>query len=82
MQKIIVEIGRTLGKAVLAGLGVELARLASLHLRKRLDPSDPAAPTAAERAADGEEPEDLKAENEKLRAELEKLKIELAARTP
>lgn len=74
MKGIIVEIGRTLGKAVLAGVGVELARLASLALRKRLDP--------AEKEAAEKEPEptpaELKAENEKLKAELEKLKTELA----
>lgn len=72
MGRIIVDIGRTLAKAVLAGVGVELARLVSLHMRKRLDPGDPAAPAAEE-----ELPEDLKAENAKLRAEVEKLKSEL-----
>jgi hypothetical protein len=78
MQKIIVEIGRTLGKAVLAGVGVELARLASLALRRRLDPQDPA---AKDKEAEPT-PEELKAENEKLKAELEKLKTELeTART-
>ena len=74
MKGIIVEIGRTLGKAVLAGLGVELARLASLALRKRLDPADD------EEAVKELSPEELKAENEKLKAELEKLKTELSTR--
>ncbi len=74
MKGIIVEIGRTLGKAVLAGVGMELARLASLALRKRLDPSD------EEEAAKEPTPEELKAENEKLKAELEKLKTELSTR--
>lgn len=75
MKNVIIEIGRTLGKAVLAGVGVELARLASLALRKRLDPSD------EEKAAKEREPtpEELKAENEKLKAELEKVRQELAA---
>jgi cell division protein FtsB len=74
MKSIIVEIGRTLGKAVLAGVGMELARLASLALRKRLDPTD------EEKADQEPSPEELKAENEKLKAELEKLKTELAAK--
>jgi cell division protein FtsB len=74
MKSIIVEIGRTLGKAVLAGVGVELARLASLALRKRLDPSD------EQKAEKEPTPEELKAENEQLKAELEKLKTELASK--
>ena len=74
MKGIIVEIGRTLGKAVLAGVGMELARLASLALRRRLDPHD------EEEAAKEPTPEELKAENEKLKAELEKLKTELASK--
>ena len=74
MKGIIVEIGRTLGKAVLAGVGMELARLASLALRRRLDPKDD------EEAAKEPTPEELKAENEKLKAELEKLKTELATK--
>ena len=80
MEKIIVEIGRTLGKAVLAGLGVELARLASLALRKKLTPKEEADKAAAKAAEDAEEEQDLKAENEKLKAELEKLKTELASK--
>ena len=75
MKGIIVEIGRTLGKAVLAGVGMELARLASLALRRRLDPKD-----EEEAASKEPTPEELKAENEKLKAELEKLKTELAAK--
>lgn len=77
MKGIIVEIGRTLGKAVLAGVGMELARLASLALRRRLDPKDD---EAAANASKEPTPEELKAENEKLKAELEKLKTELAAK--
>jgi cell division protein FtsB len=81
MEKIIVEIGRTLGKAVLAGLGVELARLASLALRKKLTPKEEAEKAAAKAAAEAEAEQDLTAENEKLKAELEQLKTELAARS-
>jgi hypothetical protein len=72
MGKIIVEIGRTLAKAVLAGVGVELARLVSVHMRKRLDPTDVEAP-----AEEPEGSEELKAENAKLKAEVDKLKTEL-----
>ena len=77
MEKIIVEIGRTLGKAVLAGLGVELARLASLALRKKLTPKEEAEKAAAEAAEDAAEEKDLRAENEKLKAELARLRTEL-----
>ena len=34
------EIGKALGKAVVAGVGLELARLASGHMRKRLGVKD------------------------------------------
>ena len=77
MNKIIAEIGRTLGRAVLAGVGVELARLASLALRKKLTPEE----VAAEEKKQAEEA-DLKAENEKLKAELATLKEQLRAPPP
>ena len=81
MQKIIAEIARTLGRAVVAGVGVELARLASRALRKRLDPDDDEVhkkdPPAREQT-----PEELKAELERLKAENERLKTELTHRTP
>jgi hypothetical protein len=78
MKGIIIDIGRTLGKAVIAGVGLELARLASLALRRRLDPSeeDEAKKKSDEKKA--ATPEELRAENEKLKAELEKLRSELA----
>jgi len=70
--KVIADIARALGKAVLAGVGLELAKVASDHVKRRLGP----------KKADGddadEEP-DLEAENQKLKAEIEKLRDELAA---
>ncbi len=76
MQKIIVEIGRTLGKALLAGFAVELARLASMHLRKKLDSTDPA--STADEAPDQLRAE-LQTENAQLKAELAQLKREQSA---
>jgi hypothetical protein len=76
MKGIIIDIGRTLGKAVIAGVGLELARLASLALRRRLDPSEE--DEAKKKDQKATTPEELRAENEKLKAELEKLRSELA----
>ena len=38
--KVIVEVGKALGKAVVAGLGLELARLTTQQLRRRLGVHD------------------------------------------
>ena len=70
--RVIVDIGKAIGKAVLAGVGLELAKVASDHLRKRLGPKD-----------DGEKkktPEEIEAENAKLREEVERLRSELASK--
>jgi hypothetical protein len=77
--KIVVEIGKALGKAVIAGVGLELARVASGHVKKRFGPKDD---TKKDDAKKKEEetltPEEqlakAKAENEELRAELERIK--------
>lgn len=93
--KVIVEIGRTLGKAVIAGIGMELAKVAGTHLQKRLAakpaPKDAKAAKAGEPAESAEDRrkdkesgadpdvDRVKAENERLRAEVERLREELAA---
>lgn len=78
--KIIVEIGKALGKAVIAGVGLELARVASGHVRKRFGPKDDAKKND-EKKRDEQKPltaeeqlAKVKAENEELRAELERIK--------
>jgi hypothetical protein len=73
--KVIVEVGRALGKAFIAGVGLEVARVAGMHLRKNLGPKD----------KDDDERDDkdkVREENERLKAEVTKLKEELAQRKP
>jgi regulator of replication initiation timing len=84
ITKVIVEVGRTLGKAVVAGLGVELARLASAHLRKRLGPRDAEEerPVAADDAELKSDISAVKEENARLRAEVDRLREELGAGRP
>jgi len=73
VQGVVVEIVKTVGKALLAGVGVEIARVAGQHLNKRLGPN------AQAQAQDKKDAERLKAENEALRTEVSRLKAELAA---
>jgi hypothetical protein len=70
--KIVVEFGRLLGKAFIAGVGMEIAKVAGSHLQKRLAPKDDKKkePEPTE--------EELRAENDKLRAEVDRLREELA----
>ena len=70
MGSVIVEIGKALGKAVVAGVGLELARLASGHMRKRLGVKD------EDEEKRQSEIEKMKRENEELRKELEALKAQ------
>lgn len=85
ITKVIVEIGRTLGKAVIAGIGVEIAKVAGTHLQKRLAAKDRDKDAKGKHGKDGkdgvpvEEVESVKAENERLRAEIDRLREELAA---
>lgn len=72
MGKVIIDIGKTLAKAVIAGVGVELARLASGQLRKKLGVKD----EDAEKLED--EVEAVKRENAALKRELEALKQQQA----
>jgi hypothetical protein len=66
MSRLLVEIAKTLGKALIAGVGVEIARLAGQHLNTRLGPK---------KGPDGKRtPEELEAENQRLREELDKLR--------
>lgn len=75
-MNVIVEIGKALGKAVVAGVGLELARLATGHMRKRLGVKDE---EAEKRDADLEK---VKRENEALRKEIEQLKADRQSTTP
>ena len=76
MNRVVVEVGKTLAKAVLAGVGVELARVAAEHLRRHLGPKKPSgAPAQAEAT-----PEAIRDEVQKLRDELARLRAELATR--
>ena len=70
--KVIADIARALGKAVLAGVGLELAKVASDHVKRRLGPKKNG-------EGEAEEEPDLESENAKLKAEIEKLRDELAA---
>lgn len=74
--KVLLEIAKTLGKAVIAGVGVELARVASGHVQKRFGPKKDDKKKPEEMT-----PEELKKENERLRAEVEELKERLGTST-
>lgn len=71
--KVLLEIGKALGKAVIAGVGVELARVASGHVQKRFGPKKD------DKAPEDMTPEELRRENERLRAENERLRREREA---
>jgi len=73
--KVVLEIVKTLGKAVIAGVGVELARVASAHVQKRFGPPKD------EKKPEDMTPEELKKENERLRAEVEELKERMGTST-
>lgn len=85
--KVIVEIGRTLGKAVIAGIGMELAKVAGTHLQKRLAAKPAPKDGKAAKASDDKDKdpvadpdvERVRAENERLRAEVARLREELDA---
>lgn len=66
--RVLLEIAKALGKAVIAGVGVELARVASGHVQKRFGPKKD------EKKPEEMTPEELRKENERLRAEVEELK--------
>lgn len=68
MGSVIVDIGKTLAKAVIAGVGVELARLASGHMRKRLGVKEEEAEKLEH------EVEEIRKENAALKKEIEALK--------
>ena len=71
LSKLVTEIGKTLGRAVLAGLGMELAREVAEAVRKKTGRTKPQ--TEAER---------LKSENDALKDELQRLKAERGGATP
>lgn len=70
--KVLVEIAKALGKAVIAGVGVELARVASGHVQRRFGvrQEDP-------KKEEEMTPEELRRENQRLKAEVEALKQRL-----
>lgn len=68
MGSVIIEVGKTLAKAVIAGVGVELARLASGHMRKKLGVKE------EEQEKLEDEVEQIRRENEALKREIEALK--------
>ncbi|MBM4282753.1 MAG: hypothetical protein FJ137_19045 [Deltaproteobacteria bacterium] len=79
--KVVVEIGKALGKAVIAGLGLELARVATKAVKSRFgaaadrddDDSDDA-PKAAPARDTADDVATLRRENAALRAELDALR--------
>jgi predicted RNase H-like nuclease (RuvC/YqgF family) len=88
--KLLLEVGKALGKAVVAGIGLELARAASGHVKKAVGPKDKAkdgqrrdggsedVDTDDERrTASAADVERIRRENAALREELEALKREL-----
>lgn len=85
--KALIEIGKALGKAVVAGIGMELARAASGHVKRIASPKDKkgaSAGTVDEKHA-GEELDDddeltaMRRENARLRAELAAMRRERTA---
>jgi hypothetical protein len=85
--RIVVEIGKALGKAVIAGVGLELARIATRAVRSRIgvdrkndnDDDDRAVDahqgsTARERSRSADDILALRRENASLRAELDELR--------
>lgn len=91
--RIVAEIGKALGKAVIAGVGLELARVATKAIRARFGDGDDgdddgttraakAKPTARQRANASEAHDDaeaLRRENAALREELGALRRDLDA---
>lgn len=86
--KLLWEVGKALGKAVVAGIGLELARAATRQVKKVVGPTDAVdtstdtdeddRPTAqGRRAATAKEVERIRRENAALREELVALKREL-----
>lgn len=88
--KLLLEVGKALGKAVVAGIGLELARAASGQVKKAVGPKDKARGAAKDtecdadavdadphRTATAADVERIRRENAALREELEALKREL-----
>lgn len=79
LGRFLAEVGRTLGKAIVAGVGMEIAKVVGSELQSRLVPRSAARDDAAKSrsvtsAASGD---DAEAENERLRAELHALRQEV-----
>jgi hypothetical protein len=87
--KLLLEVGKALGKAVVAGIGLELARAASGQVKRAVGPKDKAKAGERRDARDDVDADDerrtataadverIRRENAALREELEGLKREL-----
>ena len=75
---VIVEISKALAKAVVTGVGLELARVASQRVRRRLGVRD----DEEEGARQETDLERVKRENAELRRELEAIKAERDQQKP
>jgi hypothetical protein len=71
LPRVIITVGKLIGEALLAGVGLEIAKVTGEHLKKRLGPKD--AKTKEEVAAENDR---LKAENAKLKEELSRARQE------
>ncbi|HEY4221083.1 MAG TPA: hypothetical protein VGO62_07065 [Myxococcota bacterium] len=68
LPRVVLALGKVLGEALIAGVGMEIAKVAGEHMKKRVGPKK----TEAEQKA-----EDTAAENERLKAEVTRLREEL-----
>jgi hypothetical protein len=71
--KIVVEVGKALGKAVVAGIGLELARVVSKAIKARFD-NDHDDDDERKSQREPDTLEALRRENASLRAELDALR--------
>lgn len=89
--KVLVEIGKALGKAVVAGIGLELARAASGHVKRVVGPKDAETETTTtttttttakkkppQQTAAADDVDEVRKENQRLREELAALKAQQA----
>ena len=80
--KLLLEVGKALGKAVVAGIGLELARAASGQVKRAVGPKEKPQDANGDDAdvrspATAADVERIRRENAALREELEALKREL-----
>jgi hypothetical protein len=73
-RNVVVAVGKALAKAVVAGLGLELARIASRAMRARLGLHDDDDDGKKKRSRSDDDVEALRRENALLREELQALR--------